>query len=69
MLNTATGVASDSRFESDPVAKTQASFDCASTFREGVVSKVRKTRSDKGRRRKICDCETYDYCRLHGSKP
>lgn len=31
--------------------------------------KKRKTRSDKGKSRKICDCDKYDYCRIHGSKP
>lgn len=28
-----------------------------------------KERSDKGKSRYLCDCEQYDYCRTHGSKP
>lgn len=28
-----------------------------------------KKRSDKGKERRICDCDKYDYCKIHGSMP
>lgn len=31
------------------------------------AEKKRKTRSDKSKKRISCNCDEYDYCRIHGS--